>query len=412
MTPSYPLFARRTEKHSIRSSHPHYQMLKEFCHKAKNLYNQATYVVKHGLEENGKWIHCNELDKLLKQEKEYPDYRQMPSAQSAQQLLKEVERAWKGFFAAHKDWVKHKDKYLGEPRPPQYLPKDGYFILTLTNQDARLRNGIILFPKTFQGFTITPQFEKREDFVSFQQVRFIPCKNRVIVELIYKISLSLPKEDNGNYLGIDIGVNNLVTAVDNRGQEAFIINGKPLKSINHYANKQHAKVRSKLKICNDAWSSKKLERIWEKRDFKIKDYMHKASHYIVDYCVEHDIHTIIIGKNKNWKQKLQMRKRIKQNFVTIPFNIFISMIQYKAEEFGIAVILTEESYTSGTSFIDDEDPIKENYKKSRRIHRGLFKSNQGIYINADLNAAYQIIKKVVPIKWNSGCVLHPVMLTF
>jgi len=86
------------------------------------------------------------------------------------------------------------------------------------------------------------------------------------------------------------------------------------------------------------------------------------------------------------------------------------MIQYKAEERGIAVILTEESYTSGTSFIDNEEPTKEYYNKSRRIHRGLFKSNNGILINADLNGAYQIIKKVFPIEWDSGCALHPIVV--
>ena len=102
-----------------------------------------------------------------------------------------------------------------------------------------------------------------------------------------------------------------------------------------------------------------------------------------------------------------MSKKNNQNFVQIPFARFIEMIQYKAEECGIAVILTEESYTSGTSFIDDEQPVKENYDKSRRIKRGLFKSNNGILINADLNGAYQIIKKVTPIKWSRGCVLHP-----
>jgi len=86
------------------------------------------------------------------------------------------------------------------------------------------------------------------------------------------------------------------------------------------------------------------------------------------------------------------------------------MIQYKAEEKGIEVILTEESYTSGTSFIDNELPVKEFYNKSRRIHRGLFVSNNGISINADLNGAYQILKKVFPMKWDRGCALHPVIV--
>lgn len=107
------------------------------------------------------------------------------------------------------------------------------------------------------------------------------------------------------------------------------------------------------------------------------------------------------------KQESHIGRKNNQNFVQIPFARFIEMIQYKASECGIAVILTEESYTSGTSFIDNELPEKGNYDKSRRIKRGLLKSKNGILINADLNGAYQIMKKVVPMKWDRGCVLHP-----
>ena len=149
----------------------------------------------------------------------------------------------------------------------------------------------------------------------------------------------------------------------------------------------------------------------ERRDAKISDYLHKASRYIIDYCLEHDIHTIVIGKNKEWKQNSRMSKKVNQHFVQIPFARFIEMIQYKAEEYGIAVILTEESYTSGTSFIDNEEPVKENYNKARRVYRGLFVTNQGVQINADLNGAYQILKKAFPIKWDRGCVLHPIVVS-
>ena len=153
--------------------------------------------------------------------------------------------------------------------------------------------------------------------------------------------------------------------------------------------------------------SKRMDRLTEKRSSKIDDYLHKASRYIINYCLKTDIHKIVIGKNQEWKQNSKLSKRVNQNFVQIPFARLIEMIQYKAEEKGIAVMLTEESYTSGTSFIDNEPPTKENYNKARRIHRGLFVSNSGIKINADLNGAYQILRKAVPIKWDRGCVLHP-----
>ena len=143
--------------------------------------------------------------------------------------------------------------------------------------------------------------------------------------------------------------------------------------------------------------------------------MYKASKYVIQYCLDNNIKTIVIGQNKHWKQNSNMGKRINQTFVQIPFNRFIEMLQYKGKDNGINVIVTEESYTSGTSFLDNELPIKENYNKKRRIHRGLFKSNNNTLINADVNASYQIIKKVFPnafSKWNIGEVLSPINVSF
>lgn len=399
----------RVEKHIIKSSNAFFSMLIDFCHKSKNLYNHANYLVRQAFtsQDNSKWIRYAELNKLLKADEEYPDYKEMPTAQSAQQILRVLDSNWKAFFASIKDWSKNKNKYLGIPKFPKYLKKNGNLLLILTNQNCKLRNGSIYFPKAFKGFTLTPRFIKKENFTSFQQIRFIPKRNRIIAELVYNINVSEKKSDNQRYIGIDIGVDNLATVCNNAGKKAFIINGKPLKSINQYYNKKISHYREIAKRMNNSDYSKRMDRLTEKRNSKIDDYLHKASRYIIDYCLKHDICTIIIGKNKEWKQNANLSKRINQHFVQIPFARLIEMIEYKAEEYGIAVVTTEESYTSGTSFIDNEKPVKENYNKSRRVHRGLFVSNSGITINADLNGAYQILKKVFPIKWDRGCVLHP-----
>ncbi len=399
----------RVEKHIIKSSNAFFSMLIDFCHKSKNLYNHANYLVRQAFtsQDNSKWIRYAELDKLLKADEEYPDYKEMPTAQSAQQILRVLDSNWKAFFASIKDWSKNKDKYLGRPKLPKYLKKNGNFLLILTNQDCKLRNGSLHFPKTFKSFTLIPRFIKKENFASFQQIRFIPKRNRIIAELVYNINVPEKKSDNQRYIGIDIGVNNLATVCNNAGEKAFIINGKPLKSINQHYNKKISHYREIAKRMNNSDYSKRMDRLTKKRNSKIDDYLHKASRYIIDYCLKHDICTIIIGKNKEWKQNANLSKRINQHFVQIPFARLIEMIEYKAEEHGMAVITTEESYTSGTSFIDNEEPVKENYNKSRRVHRGLFVSDSGIAINADLNGAYQILKKVVPIKWDRGCVLHP-----
>ena len=399
----------RVEKHIIKSSNAFFSMLIDFCHKSKNLYNHANYLVRQAFtsQDNSKWIRYAELDKLLKADEEYPDYKEMPTAQSAQQILRVLDSNWKAFFASIKDWSKNKDKYLGKPKLPKYLKKKGNFLLILTNQNCKLRNGSRHFPKTFKSFTLIPRFIKKENFASFQQIRFIPKRNRIIAELVYNINVPEKKSDNQRYIGIDIGVDNLATVCNNAGEKAFIINGKPLKSINQHYNKKISHYREIAKRMNNSDYSKRMDRLTEKRNSKIDDYLHKASRYIIDYCLKHDICTIIIGKNKEWKQNVNLSKRINQHFVQIPFARLIEMIEYKAEEYGMAVVTTEESYTSGTSFIDNEEPVKENYNKSRRVHRGLFVSDSGITINADLNGAYQILKKVVPIKWDRGCVLHP-----
>ena len=397
----------RTERHIIKSSDNYFSLILSFCKLSKNLYNHANYLVRQEFMQNKKLLKYGDLDKLLKADAEYPDYQNMPTAQSAQQVLRLLDKSWKAFMVSIKDWSKHKEKYTGRPKLPKYLKKNSHYILILTNQNCKMKDGKIHFPKVFQGFTVKPKFTDKENFVSFQQVRLIPHRNRIVAEVVYNIDVPELKSDNQRYIGIDIGVNNLATVCNNTGNKAFMINGKPLKSINQYYNKQISYYREVTKRINKVDYSKQMDRLTEKRNSKIDDYLHKASRYIINYCVKNDIHTIVIGKNKEWKQNSKLSKKENQNFVQIPFARLIEMIQYKAEEKGIAVILTEESYTSGTSFIDGEAPVKENYNKARRIHRGLFVSNKGIKINADLNGAYQILKKVVPIKWDRGCVLHP-----
>lgn len=401
---------KRVEKHIVKSSNPFYDMLMEFCYRSKNIYNHANYLIRQEFISNGKWIRYAELDKTLKADKEYNDYAEMPTAQSAQQILRLIDKNWKSFFKSIKDWSKHKEKYLGRPKLPKYLKKNGSYLLVLTNQNCQIKDEYVCFPKVFNGFTIKPQFIKRADYKSFQQVRIIPHRDKLVVELVYEINPCERKTDNGRYIGIDIGINNLATVANNVGTAAFIINGRPLKSINQFYNKEISHYREICKRINNKDYSKRMDRLTEKRNAKTDDYLHKASRKIISYCMDNQINTIIIGKNKEWKQKSDIGKKNNQNFVQLPFARFIEMIQYKAEEQGIAVILTEESYTSGTSFIDNEQPVKESYNKTRRIKRGLFKSNRGILINADLNGAYQIMKKVVPIKWNRGCALHPIVV--
>lgn len=389
------MVVQRVERQLIKKADPFYEMLDEFCFNAKNLYNHANYIVRQNFINERKWIRYSDLDKQLKQDTAYSDYRNMPTAQSAQQLLRSLDRDWKSFFVAIKDWKKNKDKYLSRPKLPKYKKKDGRCLLTLTNQDVKLKDGRLCFPKVFKGFTRTVICVNKSKFVSFQQVRFVPKYNHIEMEVVYNVNIPDSKlTDNGRYLSIDIGVDNLTTVTNNFGSKPFIVNGKGLKSVNKFYNKQMSHYRKIVKQMNNKDYSKRMYYLTVKRNRKIEDYLHKASRYIVDYAYDNDASTIVIGNNKNWKQNSHMSKNVNQTFVQMPFTRLIEMITYKAEERGISVVIVEESYTSGTSFLDGELPVKENYNKSRRIHRGLFKSNAGELINADVNGSLQILKKV------------------
>lgn len=403
---------QQVEKHVIKKSHPYYSMFCEYAHLAKNLYNHANYLVRKEFIETGMWLRAYDLDLLLRQDRDYPDYRNMPVAQSAQQTLHLLDRSWKSFFRAVKDWSKNKDKYSGKPRLPKYKPKDGRMVFILTNQQVKLKDDSLRFPRSFQGFTMKPRCIYLHNFEKINQVRVVPRNQIFCVEIVYSVSINdymLP--DNGRYMSIDLGLDNLATVVTNAGLNPIIVNGKGLKSNNQYYNKKLSHYQSIARRMNNKFYTNRLYRLTQKRNFKIEDSLHKISRFIVNSAISNNIHTIVVGHNKGWKQSISLGKRTNQSFVSIPHQKLIGKIIYKARSVGINVIITEESYTSGTSFLDEELPKKEFYDKKRRIHRGLFISNQGIRINADVNAAYQIMKKVFPNAFADGiegAVLHPV----
>ena len=395
----------RVERHIIYSKNPYYKMLDEYCFKSKNLYNFANYQIRQKFCKEGQYLSYNEMDKLLKQKGMDFDYRNMPTAQSSQQILRLLDKNWKSFFKAIKDWSKHKDKYTGRPKIPNYLPKNGRYELILTNCNCKLKDGVIHFPRSFNGFTLNTKTN------NLQQVRILPRYNHIVIEVVYRVEAPEMKEDNGKYISIDIGLDNFATISNNIGENPIILNGKGLKSINQYYNKQISHYREIAKRMNNLDYTNRMNKLTTKRNNKVNDFIHKVSKWVVDYALSIDVNTIVIGYNKDWKRGSELGKRINQSFVGIPHQDFINKIICKAENVGIKVILTEESYTSGTSFLDGELPIKENYNKSRRIHRGLFKSNNGTLINADLNGAYQIMKKVFPNVFSEGIEgvgLHPV----
>lgn len=396
--------ANRVERHIIYTKNPYYKMLDEYCFKSKNLYNFANYQIRQKFCSESKYISYNQMDKLLKQEEMNTDYRNMPTAHSAQQTLRLLDKNWKSFFKAIKDWGKHKEKYNGRPNLPNYLHKKGRYLLILTNMNCKLKGNQIHFPKCFNGFKLNTKIN------NLQQVRILPRYNHIIVEVVYQIEAPELKKDNGRYISIDIGLDNFATISNNVGAMSIILNGKGLKSINQYYNKKISHYREIAKRMNNLDYTRRMYKLTAKRNNKINDFIHKASKYVIDYALSLNVNTIVMGNNKDLKRESKMSKRVNQSFVGIPHQEFINKIIYKAEDVGIKVITTEESYTSGTSFLDGELPIKEYYNKSRRIFRGLFRSNKGKLINCRFKWSISNNEKSIPqcvFGGNRGCWVTP-----
>ncbi|WP_205427308.1 RNA-guided endonuclease InsQ/TnpB family protein [Clostridium botulinum] len=397
--------AQRIEKHVINKNHKAYKLFDEYCFKSKNIYNLANYTQRQLFINKEPILKYVDLSKRLNKTEAFKEI----GSNSAQMTLKLVCQNWKSFFVSVKDYTKNPSKYLGKPKLPKYKDKNGRYIFTMTNMQTHIYDGYLFF--AFKPLKCLNNLFKTKVTDKLLQTRVIPKGSIYVLEIVYEKEIQEPKEFNNRILGIDLGVNNLATCVNNVGVKPIIINGRPIKSINQYYNKKKSKLQADLKKRHKKDWSNKLDKLQRKRDVKIDYYLHCASKSIVNYCDGLDITQIVVGLNKTWKQESKLNNKINQNFISIPYDKFINMIKYKCEDVGISVIINEESYTSGCSFLDNELPIKENYNKSRRIVRGLFKSNNGQLINSDVNGAYNIIKKVIPNAFADGIEgvhLHPI----
>jgi len=195
-----------------------------------------------------------------------------------------------------------------------------------------------------------------------------------------------------------LGLNNLMTCYDTKNNNSLIVNGKPVKSINQFYNKKRAYIQSKLIKNHNKYNSNRLNNLTLKRNNKIQDYLHKSSRFIVNYCVKNDISNLVVGYNKEWKQEINIGKRNNQNFINLPHYKMLYMLEYKCKLEGINFIQNEESYTSKCSALDLETLNKHDNYLGKRVKRGLFITSKGIKINADLNGALNILRKVAPDK--------------
>ena len=404
------------EQHVINRSDPRYALIEAAAFKSKNLYNAALYEIRQAFIQKGTYLNYNEMDRRMQS---HEAYKALPTKVS-QQVLILLHKNWTSFFEAREAYKENPSKFTGCPRLPKYKHKtEGRNILVYTVQAISkrgLKHGLVQ-PSMLPISVKTQQKD-------IDQVRIVPRNDHYVVEVIYTKEPVQANVDPSFCVGIDLGVTNLAAIASNRvGFVPRLVNGRPVKAWNQWYNKRMKELKKKLPKENRERVTKQMKRITNNRDRQINHYLHRASKRIVDFLVKEGVGTVIIGKNPLWKQESGMGRKNNQNFVSIPHARFIDMLTYKAALVGIQVEVREESYTSKASFLD-LDPIP-SYKvndeeghvfSGKRIGRRnrLYRTKDGREICADVNGAYNILRKSRPdafdAKGIAGYVVHPVRL--
>ena len=389
-----------------RLSKEDYLTIKELCHTAKNLANEAIYNVRQYYFTEGEFLKYEKNYTLLKNS---PNYKALNS-NMAQQILKEVDGSFKSFFGLLK--LAKQGKYaFRDCKLPHYLPKDGY--ATLVIGFVRLNGNKLMIPfsnsfkKTHKAveITIPPILPDKK----VKEIRIIPKADARFFEIQYTYEAECIQRNlnKNNALALDLGINNLVTAVSNSGK-TFIIDGRKLKSINQWFNKENARLQSiKDKQYFGRKPTNRQKAIVRDHNNKANDYMSKVARKVIDYCIANDIGTLVVGYNETFQRSSNIGKQNNQNFVNISYGKLRNKLEYLCELNDIVFVKQEESYTSKASFWDKDDiPVynadnpKDYQFSGSRIHRGLYETASGKTVNADVNGALNIMKKSSVVDMN------------
>ena len=321
------------------------------------------------------------------------------SSQTSQQIVKKVTQTFKAFKKSLFDYFKHKEKYKAKPELPRYKKKKSMSGFYFTNQACTIKNNKIKFPKTKLTLPFTYNYKGRHI-----RTEVIRKYNDFELKLVFEKDPKPKLKKTDVVASVDLGVNNIVAITTNKGQ-SLLVKDKSLKSINQFANKEIARIHSAqttLKSNSKIVSSKQLMKIYQKRHRRIEHFMYCTASIVLKFCLENNVSKLVIGKNKDWKQEIKLKKKDKQNFIHIPFNSLIFKIKEKLSCYGIEVLEQEESYTSKASALDfDKLPVYNEKAANvefsgRRIKRGLYKTKEGILVNADLNGSLNIMRKAFP----------------
>lgn len=348
------------------------------------------------------------LDAIFKYT-DHPTYRRMNS-QVNQNAIKKSVKSWKSYFQLQKDYAIHPEKYKARPRIPGYV-KNLAMTAAYTNQTAKFirKDGHVYLQFVNHRQPVLIGKESLYSGMTYVKTEVKPQHGGYSILLTFKEDIILPEVPKfpKRILGIDVGVDNFCAVANNFGDIPFLIKGGAIKSMNQNFNKERARLLSEVTKGSDSTHSKKetkrLHALSRKRENRLRDFFYKTAWYLVRYAKQQQAEVIVAGHNEDQKQNICIGRQNNQNFVSIPFCRFLDILRYTAAKAGIPVVTREESYTSRASLLDlDAIPA---YKKGdttnhtfsgKRVRRGLYKTNSGLFINADINGAGNILRKEYP----------------
>lgn len=371
-------------------------ILKFLCEESHKLTNMGIYYARQLYFKAQKALGKFDLEKEYRTNYHY----QVLHSQAAQQILRTVAESFKSYYGLIKAYKA--GKITNRPKLPNYRKKGGLATLSYPKQALRLEGKQIRVPlgrtcKRWFGLgAFYIPMPSNLDFAKLKELRILPRNRCFYWEFIYKKDREKTELNPDNVLGIDPGLNNWLTCVSNV-ETSFIIDGKQIKSINRWYNKQVSTIKENKP--QGFWHNK-LAAITEKRNRQMRDGINKAARIVINHCRENDIGTIVFGWNKYHKDRINIGKKNNSEFVLIPTARLKDRIAQLCEQYGIQFLETEESYTSKTSFLDGDylpnygEKPKDWKPSGRRTKRGLYRTALNWYINADCNGAANILRKV------------------
>ena len=377
-------------------------VLEFICSEVNKLTNCGIYYARQLYFKTKRFIDKYALDKELKKNLHFKALR----ANVAQQALHKVYESFNSYRVLIKKWLA--GELDNKPRLPNYRKRGGMDVAVYPARFVKclgdkIRLGLGRQVKAWFGIdNITIPLPSNLDFKRIKEVRILPRNNCFYAEFVYQINETKAAVNYDNALGIDPGLNNWLTCVSTTGK-SFIVDGKQVKSQNQWYNKQVASIKKEKP--QDYWDDE-LALITEKRNRQMRDNMNKAARLIINWCLKNEIGTIVFGWNKKNKDSINMGKKNNQEFVQIPTARLKDRIKQLATQYGLRFIETEESYTSKTSFLDNdflpkfgEKPNQwkasgKRGKKGDGLGRGQYQTEEGTTINSDCNGAANILRKV------------------